>query len=210
MKTLSRTLPRLACGWLAFASPLALAGSIAVTTVVPTLSTVHRWFACARLLNTHLTGSCPAFSGLAHYLGHWTEAAAGGLNPDPATRVEGPTLISRAAGLLRSTQCMSTPSRRRGAQSSAQRSAALAERLQRSPSSAPRSGNADHESEFTEGIQRRLALKKQPQSALGRMSAALLRHRDRSGHVPPATVMRVLSEVTQADAVTSRSKHVPK
>src|ERR1700740_3488344 len=66
---------------------------------------VHRWFAFARLLNTHLTRSCPAFSGLAHHLGHWTEAAAGGVNPEPATRVEGPALISRAARLLRSYQC---------------------------------------------------------------------------------------------------------
>jgi hypothetical protein len=95
-------------------------------------------------------------------------------------------------------------------QSSGGRCAALAERLERSPSSAPRSDpprNVNRECELTEGIQHRLALKKLPQSELGRMSAALLPHRDRSGHVPSATLMRVLS---QADLVSSRTKRVQK
>src|SRR5450755_279311 len=33
------------------------------------------------------TRSCLAFSRNAHHLDHWDEAASGGLNPDPATRV---------------------------------------------------------------------------------------------------------------------------
>ena len=55
--------------------------------VVPTLSTGHQWFACARLLGPHLTGSSPAFCRNAHHLGHCAEAASGGLNPHPVMRV---------------------------------------------------------------------------------------------------------------------------
>jgi hypothetical protein len=54
--------------------------------IVPTLSTGHQRFACARILGSHLTGSSPAFCQNAHHLGHCAEAASGGLNPHPVMR----------------------------------------------------------------------------------------------------------------------------
>jgi|SRR5579872_4097082 len=86
--------------------------------------------------------------------------------------------------------------------SSAEHCAALADRLQRSAPSTARSGppgNADGECELIEGIQRRLALEKQPRSELG---AALLPYRGRDGRVLPETAMRVLRGLTRTDRVS--------
>jgi hypothetical protein len=85
---------------------------------------------------------------------------------------------------------------------------ALAERLQRSPSAAPRS--ASREGALTKDIQRRLARKKRTQSSLGRMSAALLPYRGRSGRVPPGTMMRVLRGLIQPEPVNSPRKWASK
>jgi hypothetical protein len=53
---------------------------------VPTLSTRRQRFTHVRLSSAHLTVH-PAFSENAHDPGHWTGAASGGLDPDPAARV---------------------------------------------------------------------------------------------------------------------------
>src|SRR5262249_32107789 len=66
---------------------------------VPTLSTRHQRFTCVRLASAHLTGSPRLFRN-AHHLGHWTKAACGGLDPDPAIRARGTCphlLCSKAA-----------------------------------------------------------------------------------------------------------------
>src|SRR5262249_51547983 len=66
---------------------------------VPTLSTRHQRFTCVRLASAHLTGSPRLFRN-AHPLGHWTKAACGGLDPDPAIRARGTCphlLCSKAA-----------------------------------------------------------------------------------------------------------------
>ena len=55
---------------------------------VPTLSTRHQRFTRVRLPSAHLTGCSRLFRN-AHHPGHWTDAASGGLDPDPATRVRG-------------------------------------------------------------------------------------------------------------------------
>ena len=66
---------------------------------VPTLSTCHRRFTRVRLPSTHLTGTSRLFRH-AHDPGHGTDAAAGGLDSDPAVRVRGADphlLCSKAA-----------------------------------------------------------------------------------------------------------------
>src|SRR6185436_2670374 len=55
---------------------------------IPTLSTRYQRFTHVRLPSTHLTGLSRLFRN-AHHLGHWTEAASGGLDPGPAARVRG-------------------------------------------------------------------------------------------------------------------------
>ena len=55
---------------------------------VHTLSTRHQRFTRVRLPSTHLTGTSRLFRH-AHDPGHWTDAAAGGLDSDPAVRVRG-------------------------------------------------------------------------------------------------------------------------
>src|SRR5262249_12314194 len=63
------------------------------------LSTRHQRFTCVRLASAHLTGSPRLFRN-AHHLGHWTKAACGGLDPDPAIRARGTCphlLCSKAA-----------------------------------------------------------------------------------------------------------------
>ena len=51
-------------------------------------STRHQRFTHVRLPSTHLTGISRLFRN-AHDLDHWTDAASGGLDPDPAVRVRG-------------------------------------------------------------------------------------------------------------------------
>ena len=66
---------------------------------VPTLSTRHQRFTRVRLPSAHLTGCSRLFRN-AHHPGHWTDAACGGLDPDPAIRVRGADphlLCSKAA-----------------------------------------------------------------------------------------------------------------
>jgi len=53
---------------------------------VPTLSTRRQRFTHVRLSSAHLTGTSRLFRN-AHDPGHWTGAASGGLDPDPAARV---------------------------------------------------------------------------------------------------------------------------
>ena len=53
-----------------------------------TLSTLHQRFTCVRLTSAHLTGDSRLFRN-AHHPGRWAEAACGGLDPGPATRVRG-------------------------------------------------------------------------------------------------------------------------
>ena len=55
---------------------------------VPTLSTRQQRFTRVRLTSAHLTGDPRLFRN-AHHPGHWTGAACGGLDPDPAIRVRG-------------------------------------------------------------------------------------------------------------------------
>src|SRR3990170_5032462 len=66
---------------------------------VHTLSTRRQRFTHVRLPSTHLTGTSRLFRN-AHDPGHWTDAASGGLDPDPAVRVRGADphlLCSKAA-----------------------------------------------------------------------------------------------------------------
>jgi hypothetical protein len=96
---------------------------------------------------------------------------------------------------------------------SARECAALAQRLERSPSAAPRSGSrgsAAREDALTKNIQRRLARKTRTQSSLGRMSAALLPYRGGSGRVPPGTMMRILRGLMQPEPVSPTPKGAPK
>ncbi len=66
---------------------------------VPTLSTRCQRFTHVRLPGTYLTGLSRLFR-LAHHPSHWTGAASGGLDPEPAPRVRGTCphlLCSKAA-----------------------------------------------------------------------------------------------------------------
>src|SRR6516165_12605523 len=83
---------------------------------VPTLSTDHRRFTCVRLASAHLTAISRLFRN-AHHLGHWTKAAYGGLDPDPAIRARGtlPHLLCSKAAPSRHFYITASSSRRRGA-----------------------------------------------------------------------------------------------
>jgi hypothetical protein len=81
--------------------------------------------------------------------------------------------------------------------------AALAQRLQRSRSSSARDASG-------RPVTRRLAKKRRTQSTLGRLSAALLAHRGRSGRVPPGKMMRVLRGLTQPEPLNTPGKRASK
>src|SRR5262249_62162582 len=83
---------------------------------VPTLLTCHRRFPCGRLARPHLTGTSRLFRN-AHLLGHWTKAAYGGFDPDPAIRARGtcPHLSCSKAASRKALYILASPSRRRGA-----------------------------------------------------------------------------------------------
>ena len=88
-------------------------------------STRRQRFTHVRLPSTHLTGTSRLFQN-AHDPGHWTGAASGGLDPDPAVRARGAcphlscsmaasvtVLTSRPPLRLRGARCGSEPCERR-------------------------------------------------------------------------------------------------
>jgi transposase len=83
-----------------------------------TSSTVHLRSSCQRAPD-----GLPRLFRNAHHLGHWTKAAYGGLSPDPAIRARGtyPHLLCSKAATEKVLYIPTSPSRRRGALSSALR-----------------------------------------------------------------------------------------